>query len=173
MSFGPFPSKGGFANADLQYNHRRVNDKLFIPQTVLDKWVENGKVEFNDGKLTLLRERKTYTLTPAVRFMKLIDGQDTHGLLGRLRSAEKLAEIGAEHMSDSVILGDTAYEVQEGFIAIVLAEDEVTAHEQAIVAQPATPPAPVPQPEAPVQMTATPATEGNDAELLTKFLLNN
>jgi hypothetical protein len=161
-----------------------VNDKLFIPQSVLDKWVETGKVVFNDSVLTLLKEKKSYTLTPAVRFMKLVAGEDTHSLMGRLRTTEKLAEIKAEHMMDSVIVGDTAYEVQEGFIAIVLADSEVSteAEQEAPPAPPApvvAPPPPAPKaaaaPPAPaLQMTATPATEGDqDAELLTKFLLNN
>lgn len=157
-----------------------MNDKLFIPQSVLDKWVETGKVVFNDNHLTLVNEKKTYTLTSAVRFMSLLDGDDKHKLLGRLRTLEKLAEIGAEHMSDSVILGDTAYQVQEGFIAVVLASQIET--QPLAVQKPPTVPAAesaaastkVPQPaEKPVEITATPATESADAELLTKFLLNN
>ncbi len=179
-----------------------MNDKLFIPQPVLDNWVESGKVVFNDSILTLTREQKAYTLTPAVRFLKLIDGEDKAVLLGRLRTLEKLAEIGAEHMSDSVILGDTAYEVQEGFIAVVLADENVASkNETQQAAQPPPPappvaaapppPAPVPEPAKatpppalqaqpkpadappPVELTATPATEPTDADLLTKFLLNN
>jgi len=154
-----------------------VNDKLFIPQSVLDNWVESGKVVFNDNVLTLTRENKAYTLTSAVRFLKLIDGDDKAKLLGRLRTIEKLTELGAEHMSDSVILGDTAYEVQEGFIAVVLADEQVaSAAETALPA--VVPPPPAAAQEQPataaMQMTATPATEGEqDAELLTKFLLNN
>jgi hypothetical protein len=167
-----------------------VNDKLFIPQSVLDNWVESGKVVFNDNVLTLTRENKAYTLTSAVRFLKLIDGDDKAKLLGRLRTIEKLTELGAEHMSDSVILGDTAYEVQEGFIAVVLADEQVaSAAETALPAvvppppEPAkvTPPAALtqapmpPNSPPPVEMTATPGTEGSstDADLLTKFLLNN
>jgi len=171
-----------------------VNDKLFIPQSVLDNWVESGKVVFNDNILTLARENKAYTLTSAVRFLKLIDGDDKANLLGRLRTIEKLYELGAEHMSDSVILGDTAYEVQEGFIAVVLADEQVASvHETALpaVVEPArtapavvetpkiTPPAaltqapPPPDTPTPVELTATPTTETTDADLLTKFLLNN
>ena len=179
-----------------------MNDKLFIPQAVLDKWIESGKVDFNDNHLTLLTEKKTYTLTSAVRFMSLLDGEDKAKLLGRLRTIEKLNEIGGEHMGDSVILGDTAYQVQEGFIAIVLVDEEVavkaethpveppvqsapeavvapaiaakvaepsvTASEAAAASTKQPPPA-----EKPVEITATPATESADAELLTKFLLNN
>lgn len=184
---------GGFKKSFRQYSHGPVNDKLFIPQSVLDNWIESGKVVFNDNRLTLTREKKTYTLTSAVRFLSLLDGEDKAKLLGRLRTLDKLTEMGAEHMSDSVLLGDTAYQVQEGFIAVVLADDAEVTTQPAPAAQaaPATPPAaapvaaatpqpaPVqaagtPAPE-PVQISATPATESQDAdaELLTKFLLNN
>jgi hypothetical protein len=165
-----------------------VNDKLFIPQSVLDKWVENEKVVFNDNVLTLTSERKAYTLTPAVRFMKLLDGEDKASLLGRLRTLEKLTELGAEHMSDSVILGDTAYEVQEGFIAVVMVDEQVASQheleEKTVQVQPpettkVSPPPGLTQKapsgaEPAVEITATPATEtSSDADLLTKFLLNN
>ncbi len=196
-----------FKKTSRQYIHSVVNDKLFIPQAVLDKWVESGKVVFNDNHLTLPSEKKTYTLTSAVRFMSLLDGEDKAKLLGRLRTIEKLNEIGAEHMSDSVILGDTAYQVQEGFIAIVLVDEEVAVAAEANPIAPPVMPAAVeavvapvaavpmvakgaesvvtaseaaaastktpPPVEKPVEITATPATESADAELLTKFLLNN
>lgn len=109
-----------------------MNDKLFIPQSVLDKWVESGKVTFNDNILTLLKEQRSYTLTSAVRFMSMIDGVDTHQLIGKIRTLQKLEELGGEHMSDSVILGDTAYTVQEGFIGVVLADAEVASEAEAI-----------------------------------------
>lgn len=102
-----------------------MNDKLFIPQSVLDKWVESGKVTFNDSVLCLLKEQRSYTLTPAVRFMALVAGDDSQQLLTKIRTLQKLEEMGGEHMSDSVIMGDTAYTVQEGFIGVVLADAEV------------------------------------------------
>ncbi len=108
-----------------------MNDKLFIPQSVLDRWVDGGKVAFDSSVLTLLAEKKSYTLTPAVRFMKTVAGDDVAGLLGKVRTIPKIEELGAEHMSDSVILGDTAYEVQEGFIGVVLVDTEVATKQEA------------------------------------------
>lgn len=171
-----------------------MNDKLFIPQTVLYRWVDTGKVTFDNSILTLLAEKKAYSVTPAVRIMKLVAGDDTAALLGKVRTLSKLQELGAEHMSDSVILGDTAYEVQEGFIGVVLADTEVASHEEtlkpAVVPVPAAVAAPViaapavvapivvaPPAAAPVAASlaaaATGKAETTDADLLTKFLLNN
>ena len=170
-----------------------MNDKLFIPQTVLYRWVDTGKVTFDNEILTLLAEKKAYSVTPAVRFMKLVAGDDTSGLLAKVRTLSKLQELGAEHMSDSVILGDTAYEVQEGFIGVVLADTEVASREEtlkpavvpvpaAITAEPTVAPmAPVAVQMAPVAApvatslaaAASGKSESSDADMLTKFLLNN
>ena len=181
-----------------------MNDKLFIPQSVLDKWVDSGKVTFNDNILTLLKEQKAYTLTSAVRFTALVAGDDTHQLIGKIRTLQKLAEMNGEHMSDSVILGDTAYTVQEGFVGVVLADTEVATAAEAVeppppaplpppvdihdmpmmpVTAPVTPaaaapiPAPLPPAPAPAASIAQAAGDNKDgaqdAEMLTKFLLNN
>lgn len=186
-----------------------MNDKLFIPHTVLYRWVDTGKVTFDNEILNLLQEKKAYTVTPAVRFMKLVAGDDVKGLLTKVRTLSKLAELGAEHMSDSVILGDTAYEVQEGFIGVVLADTEVASTDETLkpavvplaaasaaapaavghvpavghlavahvaVAHVAVAPAEVAEP-APVAgslaAAASGKSESSDADMLTKFLLNN
>jgi hypothetical protein len=161
-----------------------VNDKLFIPQTVLYRWVDTGKVTFDNQILTLLAEKKAYTVTPAVRFVKLIAGDDAAGLLTKVRTLSKLRELGAEHLSDSVILGDNAYEVQEGFIGVVLADAEVATKTETVAA-PAPPPVVAPTPVAATPVAAAPpvvtslaaaggkTSESSDADLLTKFLLNN
>ena len=54
----------------------------------------------------------------AVRFLSSIEGSDVHGLLGRVKTAQQLAEMGSEHYGASVILGDVGYECEEGFVGI-------------------------------------------------------
>ncbi len=163
-----------------------MNDKLFISQAILDRWIDAGKVVFEAQILTLIEEKKAYTLTPAVRFMSVVAGEDVVKLLGKVRPIEKLKELGAEHMQDSVIIGDNAYEVQEGFVAIVLAAEPSAAEPEAPAKKSASAPAPVaaapvqtaPAPALPAESMAEAATrkgdeQANDADLLTKFLLNN
>jgi hypothetical protein len=43
-------------------------------------------------------------------------GGDPNGLLGTVKDMETLAQMGADHMMSSVIYGDTAYEVVNGFL---------------------------------------------------------
>jgi hypothetical protein len=92
-------------------------DYLFVPQSVLDKWSEKGRVEVKGHVLTLLREKKSFQLTSAVRFVKMEAGDDLKGLLQRVKTLDALKQMGAEHYRESVILGESAYQVQQGFLA--------------------------------------------------------
>src|ERR671922_1080950 len=92
-------------------------DYLFVPQPTLDKWAERGRVELKEQTLTLVREKKSFKLTSAVRFLKLEAGEDTAGLLNKVKTTDALKKMGAEQYLDSVIFGDSAYKVQPGFLA--------------------------------------------------------
>ena len=92
-------------------------DYLFVPQSVLDKWSEQGRIEVNGNVLTILGEQKNFALTPAVRFIKMEAGEDNAGLLAKVKTTDALKQMGAEHYMESVILGENAYQVQQGFLA--------------------------------------------------------
>ena len=94
-----------------------MTDYLFVPQSVLDQWSEKGRVELKGEVLVLLREKKSFQLTSAVRFLEMEAGEDVKGLLHKVKTLEALKQMGAEHYQDSVILGDSAYKVQQGFLA--------------------------------------------------------
>lgn len=90
---------------------------VFIAQKTLDQWTDAGKVRLEEFELHLLKERRSVSLRPAVRFLRMIDGtEDTPRLLGKVKSADQLRDLGAEHYMDSVLLGDIAYEVIEGYL---------------------------------------------------------
>jgi hypothetical protein len=89
--------------------------RLFITVTCLDSWIEQGQATLAGDQLTTAGT--TYHLEPAAHFAALA-GSDTdiHHLLGTVKSKEQLAELGAEHLEGTVILGDIAYQVVEGFL---------------------------------------------------------
>lgn len=93
--------------------------KLFLPQKVLEEWATTDKADLVDGKLVLREEASSHPVTPAIHFSKLVSGEDRKGLLGRVKTILQLADLGAEHLADSCIVGDTAYEVSEGYITEV------------------------------------------------------
>ena len=92
-------------------------DYLFVPQSVLDRWSEQGRISVDGTILTILGENRSFVLASAVRFMKMEAGEDTAGLLHKVKTTDALKAMGAEHYRESVLLGENAYEVQEGFLA--------------------------------------------------------
>ena len=85
-------------------------DYLFVPQSVLDKWSEQGRIQVDGNVLTILGEGKNFALTSAVRFMKMEAGDDNAGLLQKVKTTDALKQMGAEHYMESVILGESAYQ---------------------------------------------------------------
>ena len=108
------------ANARKQVRYKE-GVKLFLPQKTLEDWSQTGKADLQDGKLQVAETHSTHPVTPAVHFVKLVSGQDGNDLVGRVKTMPQLDELGAEHMMDSVILGETAYEVVPGYITEVAA----------------------------------------------------
>jgi hypothetical protein len=94
---------------------------LFVSQSLLDAWLERERVEVSGGALTLRGregEARRYALDPAVRFLRVAGGgEDPHRLLARVKTSAQLRAMGAEVMGGSVVLGDVAYEVEEGYLA--------------------------------------------------------
>ena len=93
--------------------------KLFLPEKTLEEWSMSEKADLVDGKLVVKEPNSSHPVMPAVSFLKTIEGTDAKSLVGRVKTSLQLAELGAEHLQDSVILGDTAYEVVPGYVADV------------------------------------------------------
>src|SRR5438093_13376084 len=150
-------------------------DYLFVPHSVLDKWSEQGRIQVDGNVLTILGEQKSFALTSAVRFIKMEAGEDNVGLLAKVKTTDALKQMGAEHYMESVILGESAYQVQQGFLA-----DANALRRAAAVSAPPAPkaaPAPAKAPEAAptAAQTAAKAEEKKTGEqdMLAQFLLDN
>lgn len=93
--------------------------KLFLPQKTLEDWAIGEKADLVEGKLVVRETKTTHPATPAVHFLKVVSGNDSHELVGRVKTIAQIEMLGGESMADSVILGDDAYEVVTGFITEV------------------------------------------------------
>jgi hypothetical protein len=97
----------------------RSENRLFFPQSALDDWIVDGSVEFEDGELVILSERRRYELTEAVRVLDEVSGGgDTHELSGRVRGRVELERLGAEIVESSMLLGDSAYDTVPGWFGV-------------------------------------------------------
>lgn len=116
-------------------------NRLFVPQQQLDTWLSEGRIEVEGDEMVTKPEGHRFSLTTAVLFRSEVTGEaDPHDLLGKVKDLEQLAAIGAEHYADSVIMGDNAYQVVEGFAGTPLeAGDEMmTGHSLSAAAAAAT-----------------------------------
>ncbi len=91
--------------------------RLFISQDRLDEWSADNKATLASDLLTLHELGRVFLVEPAVRFLTVAgDEADPNDLLNRVKTEEELAELGADIYMTSVIHGETAYEVQPGFV---------------------------------------------------------
>lgn len=96
--------------------HRNMA-KLFISQERLDSWSVEERVKVEGNRMTLVRDGRAFRIEPAVRFVKVSgNGSDPNGLVGKVKSVARLTASGGEHYLSSAIVGDTAYDVQNGFL---------------------------------------------------------
>ncbi len=140
---------------------------LFVSQALLDTWAGQGRIGLDGATLELLSgdgRGRRYALEPAVRFLRVADGgEDPEGLVARVKTLAQVQAIGGEAMAGSVVLGNLAYDVEEGFLA------EASALEAASrVAPAAAQPGPR-DPSPPADLDE----RKREAEALARFLLDN
>jgi hypothetical protein len=91
--------------------------RLYISNDRLETWSAENRVSIAGDVMTLNELRRSFRIVPAVRFMGVTGGDpDPNELVGTVKSESDLAKMGADHMATSVIFGDTAYDVQQGFL---------------------------------------------------------
>ena len=91
--------------------------RLYISQKRIDAWSAENRIDVRGDVMTLVEHQRSFTIQPAVRFLKVSVGEeDPHDLLGKVMAEEELVTMGADHMADSVIFGETAYDVENGFV---------------------------------------------------------
>jgi hypothetical protein len=140
-------------------------NRLFVPQDTLDVWVADHKAAVTGTELVAAQKcfdacepGDTFDLKPAVLFLQdVAESGDPHKLLGRVKDQTQLTALGAEHYMGSVVLGDSAYDVKDGFVAAprpraAKAADDI---------------------DAAVGAAAGEKAAQTDEALLTKFLLEN
>lgn len=95
--------------------------RLFISQDCLESWTEEDRCSLDGDTLYVNDMSQRFAIKSAVRFMNVSGSDpDEHGLVGKVKEEAELVAMGAELVSTSVILGDTAYDVQLGFVGKAL-----------------------------------------------------
>lgn len=128
-----------------------MRNRVFFPQGALDEWMANDRVEIERDELTIRSENRRFRIVEAVRILREVAGAgDEAELIGKVKSKPYLAELGAELMEESMILGDAAYDVVPGFVGAPIGSFE--------------------EHRASIPETATAGALSSDEELLAAFL---
>jgi hypothetical protein len=96
-------------------------NRVFVSQETLDRWLSEERVEVDGDVLTLQQDGQRFQLATALHFLnEVAGGGDPQGWLGKVKSLDAIIESGGEHVSGSVLLGESAFEVIEGFLGVPL-----------------------------------------------------
>jgi hypothetical protein len=95
-----------------------VQVRFFISQEALDGLVEKEAAALEGERLLLPSRQLQAPVEAAVYFVREVEGKpDPQALVGKVKTVESLAARGADHFRASVMLGDNAYDVVEGYLA--------------------------------------------------------
>lgn len=91
--------------------------RIFVSQRRVQQWTEEGRVTIDGNQMNLPELGRTFKLTEAFYVQRAVseDG-DQFKLAGRVKSRTQIATLGGEVFLNSLIIGDTAYEGDPGFI---------------------------------------------------------
>jgi hypothetical protein len=92
--------------------------KVFLPQDIVDAWVTSDKVDLNGETMTFRSNGLSLRLVPGYFFDHVSAGTDAgNDLLGKVKAKAAMAALGAEAYMNSIIVGETAYDVELGYVA--------------------------------------------------------
>lgn len=98
-------------------------NRVFFPQEAMDEWVVEERVSIEGDVMTLKPGERRFKLVSALRFLNEVGGGgDANKLAGKAITLDRVTELGGEHYANSVLLGDDAYDVVEGFLGEPLQE---------------------------------------------------
>ena len=100
--------------------------RLFLSQSVLDRWLSDGTADVSGETLTIQPAAHKFELKTAVLFEREVtESGDKHGLLGRVKDLEQITALGGDYSVGTVIVGEEAYEVTDGFAGTAMHEEDL------------------------------------------------
>ena len=100
--------------------------RIYVSQALVAQAMGAGRIQL-DGDLLRLDAGGTPAqlfINPAVYFDRVDGGEhDPNGIVGCVKTSQELAQLGAEHYDTSVVMGECAYTVVPGFLAVPVAPD--------------------------------------------------
>ena len=93
--------------------------KLFIPQEWIAQADMEGVIRIEGGVMTVASDGKQYGIEEALYVVSVEGGDpDAEDLLGKVITHEEVRQRGGEQVGESLIMGETAYRIEQGFVAL-------------------------------------------------------
>jgi hypothetical protein len=90
--------------------------RLFLSQATLEEWLVANKADVQDQHLLIHEESSRLPVEDAVHVARLVSGSDEQELLHKVKTSAQLEALSAEQLADSVLVGESAYDVQRGYL---------------------------------------------------------
>jgi hypothetical protein len=93
--------------------------RLFLSQATLEEWAQADKADVQDHQLLLHGSPSPLPVDDAVHIAQLVSGPDEAKLLHKVKTPGQLDALAAEQLADSVLVGESAYDVVRGYLVQV------------------------------------------------------
>ena len=94
-----------------------MRNRVFFPQDALDEWIAGDRIELKGDELLIKGENRRFKIIEAIRVLREVTGaSDIYEVVGKVKTRAFLGELGAEVLESSMIIGDNAYDVVQGFV---------------------------------------------------------
>jgi len=107
-----------------------MRTSLYMSSDALMRMESDGDLTLAGDTFTLKDDDRTFDMQPAVRFVSVLSGEDADGFVGQVLAVSEVVKRGGEHYRDSVLVGDVAYQVEEGFLGPPPAPPEASARHE-------------------------------------------
>lgn len=97
---------------------------LFVSRDCVSMLERKGAVLREANHLTILPEQSVFLLVPAFHFLSTLSGGDRWRIAGKVLTQTELMRLGAHITPGRVSVGESTYEVLEGFVGEALSSDE-------------------------------------------------
>ena len=91
--------------------------RLYISQKRIDSWTAENRISIEGDTMVLVELKRSFLIRPAVRILS-VEGsdEDPRDLIGKVKEHSELEAMGADHLATSLIVDDTAYKVENGYV---------------------------------------------------------
>ena len=99
---------------------------LFFSQDIIDAWCDEGKVLVDQNVLIINRKPPArFQLIPAYRIITVSGGgEDVMKWVNKVKTKEELEKAGADVYMNSIIIGESAYDAEYGYLAQPIAAEK-------------------------------------------------